>query len=294
MKNSALNKTLPTIIALIFIGLMTVRCTSCVTDGNDSKVSASTAETENKNIVLPLNISVYLDLSDRLTRELNPSQMERDTAIINHLVDVFISDCITHGKILNSNNHFQIFFYPAPNSSEIAQLARGLNVDLSKTELKNKKVELTEMKTRIQTNLTQIYADAISEGKWVGSDIWGFFSNREVDKLCIREGYRNILVILTDGYLFHANNKVKEGTAYSYILPQTLEIPDASLIVKRNGLSNLEVLMLEVNPYNPKQRDALISTLENWFKGMEVDKFVVSETALPVNTEIYIDSFMKD
>lgn len=263
---------------------------SCVDSTSNNKESGS----ETENSLLPLNISVYLDLSDRLTRDLTPTQMERDTAIINHLIDVFVEDCINNGKILNSKNHFQVFFYPAPNSSEIAQLARGLNVDMSKTEMKQKKVELMEMKARFQTNLAQIYNDAMTEGKWVGSDIWGFFSNKEVDKLCVRSGYRNILVILTDGYLYHADNKVKDGNAFSYVLPQTLEIPDASLIVGRNGLSDLEVLMLEVNPYNPKQRNALIAILEDWFKGMGVGKFVVSETALPVNTEVYIDSFLKD
>lgn len=273
-------------IVLACIGFISVNCGGTKTNDEDKQTA--------KTSILPLNISVYLDLSDRLTRDLNPTQMERDTAIINNLIDLFIEDCITNGKILNSNNHFQIFFYPAPNSSDIAQLAKGLNIDLSKTQLKRKKSELVEMKNRFQTNLSQIYTDAINDGKWVGSDIWGFFSNKEVDKLCIREGYRNILVILTDGYLFHKDNKIKDGNAYSYVLPQTLAIPDASLIVQRKGLSNLEVLLLEVNPYDPKQRNALISTLENWLKEMEVGKYVVNETALPVNTEIYINSFIND
>lgn len=280
--------TIISIFGILVICIMALSTTGCLSD------SKTTSNEETKDTIMPLNISVYLDLSDRLTRNLNPTQMERDTAIINHLIDIFISDCINNGKILNSKNHFQVFFYPAPNSSQIAQLARSLNVDLSKTELKQKKVELMEMKTRFQTNLSQIYDDAMEEGKWVGSDIWGFFSNKEVDKLCVRDDYRNLLVILTDGYLFHADNKVKEGNAYSYVLPQTLEIADASLIVKRRGLSNIEVLMLEVNPYNPKQRDKLTSILENWFRDMEVGKFVVSETALPVNTEVYIDSFLND
>ncbi|MDE6371666.1 MAG: hypothetical protein K2K92_09285 [Duncaniella sp.] len=220
--------------------------------------------------------------------------MDRDTAIINHLIDIFIEDCRLNGKIVKSNNHFQVFFYPSPNNSQIALLAKGLNVDLSKTEIKQKKVVIKERKERFQTNLAQIYEDALTQGKWVGSDIWGFFSNCEVDKLCIRNGYRNILVILTDGYLYHAENKIKEGNAYSYILPQTLENPDASLIVKRKGLSDLEVLILEVNPYNLNQRNALVSTLENWLNDMEISKYVVSKTDLPVYTENYIDNFIKE
>lgn len=274
------------IISCILIAFTFTSCSNPKTDN---------ADIENTSIPekLPLNISVYLDLSDRLTRELTPSQADRDTAIVNHLVDIFIDDCIKD-KIINSSNHFQIFFYPSPNNSQIAQLARGLNLDMSKCDIKNKKKELMEMKQRFQNNLSQIYSDALEEQKFVGSDIWGFFSNKEVDKLCIRKGYRNILVILTDGYLYHTDNKVQDGNAYSYILPQTLAIDNSSLIVKRNNLSNLEVLMLEVNPYSPAQHDKLMSVLEDWFKNMGVEKFIVSETALPVNTEVYIDSFIND
>ena len=279
-----------TAIAIIIAGLTLLLACGGSKSGDNESATESGETTE----PMPLNISVYLDLSDRLTRDLTPSQMDRDTAIINHIVDLFVKHCIDSGKIINSTNHFQVFFYPAPNNSQIAQLARGLNVDLAKTELKQKKVELMEMKSRFQNNLTQIYSDAISDHQWVGSDIWGFFSNGEVDKLCMRKGYRNILVILTDGYLYHTGNKIKEGTAYSYALPQTLAIANSSLIVRREGLQDLEVLMLEVNPYDAQQRNKLIPVLEDWFRNMEVGKFVVSETALPVTTEVYIDSFLQD
>lgn len=275
----------------LFVVLSTFVFTGCA--GGDKSVEKDTAEAE--TAPQPLNISVYLDLSDRLTRELSPSQMERDTAIINHLVDLFIADCVNNGKIINSKNHFQIFFYPAPNSSQIAQLAKGLNVDMSKYDIKQKKIELTEMKKRIQTNLMQIYTDVQEQQDWVGSDIWGFFSNKEVDKLCIRNGYRNILVILSDGYFYHSHNKIQEnGNQFSYILPKTLSVKDASMIVRRNGLQNLEVLVLEINPYSPQQRDRLIETIETWFKNMEVEKFAINETNLPVSTEVYIDSFFND
>lgn len=283
-------------IKAIIGSLCLITLCNCGGSSNDSKsecITKTDVEECGKTVDQPLNISVYLDLSDRLIRELTPSQMERDTAIINHLVDVFIQDCIAH-KIIDSKSHFQIFFYPTPNNSEIAQLAKGLNVDMAKIAIKQKKFELTEMKSRFQDNLSQIYNDAIAQKKWVGCDIWGFFSNKVVDTLCVRDGYRNILVILTDGYLFHEANKVVDGKAYSYVLPQTLEVEGSSLITKRNGLTNLEVLMLEVNPYTPQQHNALITILENWFREMGVEKLVVSETDLPVNTEVYIDSFIND
>lgn len=264
--------------------------TGCGSNTNDGKED----KTDDTEIKKPLNISVYLDLSDRLTRDLNPSQMERDISIVDHLVDIFIDDCVEKDKIINSKNHFQVFFYPAPKSSQIAQLAKGLNVDMAKYDSKQKKQELSDMKERFNTNLTQIYTDVLEQKDWVGSDIWGFFSNKEVDKLCMRQGYRNILIVLSDGYFYHAQNKIVENkNQYSYILPQTLSVPNASLIVRRADLQDLEVLVLEVNPYSPLQHDALINTIETWLRNMGVENFAVNETNLPVNTEVYIDSFIE-
>ena len=284
----SLKKILPLIIVAIATSMMVINCKVDEKEGSGCKRIDDTIATAK-----PLNISVYLDLSDRLQRELTPAQFERDTAIICHLVDKFITDCQTNGKIINSKNHFQIFFYPAPNSSEIAVLAKGLNVDLSKTQIAEKKVELNAMKERFTSNLQKIYEGAIKDQQFVGSDIWGFFSNKTVDNLCIRPGYRNILVILTDGYLYHAANKTSEGNAYSYITQQTVQNPNSSLLVKRDGLEDLEVLMLEVNPLQPSQREKMISVLEEWFRSMGVKHFVVSDTDMPVNTEAYIDNFIE-
>lgn len=148
------------------------------------------------------------------------------------------------------------------------------------------------MKETFTKNISQIYQSTLTAKKWIGSDIWGFISDKKVDAQCIRDGYRNILVILTDGYLYYGPNKVKEGNSYSYILPQTLKDAGSSLIVKRNDLKDLEVLMLEVNPYTPLERDRLIEVLEQWFTEMEVSKFVVADTDMPVNTTNIINNFI--
>lgn len=266
----------------LWLATTTILC-STISCGRDGHHSTPT----NK----PLNITIYLDLSDRLTRDLQPNQKERDIAIVNKFVQTFKDACVKD-KIIRTKNHMRVIFYPSPNSSEIATLASVLEVDMAKLKGKEKKKALQEMDKRFTNSLSQIYDETLKAKKWIGSDIWGFFSNKKVDELCMRNGYRNILVVLTDGYLFHANNKVKTGNAYSYVLPQTLQNPKSSLIVKRKGLNNLEVLMLEVNPYDPKAHDKMQSVLENWFKGMGVKRFVVSETDLASNTATVIENFI--
>lgn len=245
----------------------------------------------------PLNISVFLDLSDRLIRDLTPNQMYRDTAIINYLVDYFRSQTLGP-TILKSENKMKVFFYPTPNDTEISTLAQGLSVDVGLKKGVEKRKALDKMKGVFQKNLTQIYEETLNQKNWIGCDIWDFFSNKKVDNLCVKKGARNIVVILTDGYLFAANNKIKEGNAYSYILPQTLAVDGFSLIDRRKGelkSKGLEVLMLEVNPYQPNQRDKMVKVLEKWFAAMGIEKFVVAETdANLTNTQTIIRNFLEN
>lgn len=245
----------------------------------------------------PLNISVYLDLSDRLVRDLTPNQMYRDTAIINYLVEYFRKKTLGP-TILKSENKMKVFFYPTPNDTEISTLAQGLSVDVGSKQGIGKRQALDEMKGIFENNLSHIYEETLKEKKWVGCDIWDFFSNKKVDNLCVKNGARNIVVILTDGYIFAANNKIKEDNAFSYILPQTLAVDGSSLIDRRNGElkdKGLEVLVLEVNPYQPNQRDKMVKILENWFDAMGIEKFVVAETdANLTNTQTIIHNFLEN
>lgn len=285
--------------AKIIIGIATILTfASCGgTGSNKTEQSNEIASQSDK----PLNISIYLDLSDRLKSDLTPSQKERDLAIVGHIVDYFRAQTVGP-KILQSKNNIKVFFYPAPNSSEIATLAEELSIDITKYNGVERRIVLDgdatqgkpSLKERFNKNLSTIYDKTLEENQWPGCDIWDFFSNKNVDTQCIRDGFRNILVILTDGYLFDEKHKVKEGNAYSYVTPTTLKDSQASLIVKRTGLENLEVRILEVNPTDINHRDQLITVLENWLKGMGVkeENITVSQTDLPSNTQTVVNSFL--
>lgn len=90
--------------------------------------------------------------------------------------------------------------------------------------------------------------------------------------------------------------QINEGNAFSYILPKTLEISGSSLIAKRDGLDNLEVCMLEINPYDIKHRDQMKEILENWLRAMGVKEknITIAETDLPVNVQTVIKSFLDE
>jgi hypothetical protein len=259
--------------------------------GGGKSSNESTDKTATVQSNKPLNISIYLDLSDRLERQMTPSQMERDIEIVKYLTEIVKKHAVSQ-KILPSRDRIKVFFYPTPNDSKIALLSQDLEMDLSKAQAAEKKQMLLDFQEKFTSSLTQIYDATMQDKNWIGSDIWGFFK-KQVDTYCIREDARNIIVILTDGYLFYAPNKQKDGNNYSYILPQTLSNPNSGLIVSRQGLDNLEVLMLEINPFDPKHQDQMETVLQNWFKNMGVQKIYVGETDQSSNTKLIIDKFLK-
>jgi hypothetical protein len=275
---------LPTFVLLMMALTILTACGG----GKSSNSSGDKTETVQTN--KPLNISIYLDLSDRLEREMVPSQKERDIEIVKYMTEIVKNHAVAQ-KILPSRDRIKVFFYPTPNDSKIALLSQDLEMDLSRVQPAEKKQMLLDFQKKFTTSLTQIYEATLQGKNWIGSDIWGFFK-KQVDTYCIREDARNIIVILTDGYLFYAPNKQKDGDNYSYILPQTLSNPNSGLIVSRQGLENLEVLLLEVNPYDPKHQDQMETILQNWFKSMGVQNIYVGETDQPSNTRLIIDKFL--
>ena len=287
------------IVLAAFAVLLLHSCKGCGSKSTEASDSSVEIRKELSKQEKPLNISIYLDLSDRLIRDLNPSQKERDLAIVGYITDFFKSQT-TGREILQSKNNIKIFFYPAPNSSDIATLAADLSCDITKYNGRDRRIVLEgskdtpSLKDKFLKNLTVIYDKTVEQNNWPGCDIWDFFSNKNVDTQCIRKGFRNILVILTDGYLFDEKHKVQNGDAFSFVTPSTLKNPNSSLIVKREGLEDLEVRILEVNPTDINHRDRLVSVLENWLKGMGIkeENITVSETGLPTNTETIIDSFL--
>ncbi|MDE6485525.1 MAG: hypothetical protein K2L14_09060 [Duncaniella sp.] len=285
------------LFALIFFSvlglLLLTQCGSKVTNGG-SDVSDNPNQEEEKidKRKLPVNLSVFIDLSDRIAY--NSIYIERDMEIVDQLVDYFIDCSYANSNLPRSKNKFNIFFYPLPSDNSVAMLAKGLNADLSVLNPGEKKDKLDELKESVETNLSQIYALAIKDQKFIGCDIWGFFSDKKVDNLCMLPGYRNILVILTDGYLYHIENKKQEGNAYSYLNGQNLMLPGTSLIVARNGLQDLEVLMLELNPKSINQFHTMQEIIENWLRGMGVEHFMVVQTDVPVNTEKYVKAFLNN
>lgn len=284
-------------IIIIFLMAISVLCVcSCIkAKHNVIKIDGLNSK-HNWNTSGNINISIFLDLSDRLVKTSNSmTQKDKDIDLIDYFTNCFINKALKE-KIQGNKDRMQVFFYPTPEIPQINQLANDLTIDMNantKEEQKNKRRELIDFKPRWMKCLNNIYTSTLKSKNWIGSDIWGFFDN-QVDVQCIKKDYRNILVILTDGYIYDKNNMIDKGDETSYLLEKTLSNPKAKLIATRTDLKDLEVLVLEVNPSHPQDFTHMKNIMEDWFKRMGVKHYRIAQTDIPINTEKVISKFIEE
>jgi hypothetical protein len=254
-----------------------------------------------------MNISILIDLSDRIL-----VNKENDIELMT-----FISDCfkkhIEQKNLFFIHDQIKVFFYPAPQNNNINEIAGSLKFKLDPSDREQIKNTWENITATFSEKLTVLYNLAIGEGKtkgFYGSDTWRFFSDK-VHDYCIESnpGYRNILIILTDGYLYSKETQTREKNKTTYLTAPLLEKeglrrnPDwqkkykegnYGFITKRNDLNNLEVLVLEVNPSKVHRNDDEIIKRfwGDWFENMNVKTYKILTTDVPSNTEPMIKEFL--
>lgn len=263
-----------------------------------------------------LNITFLLDLSDRISTTKYPNSPEhyqRDLGVIKAITEIF-KDEIKRLGLYKAKGRMRVVFSPIPRLPQINQKASELMIDLSQYSFQEtgKKREIYQtIADKYEQNLEIIYNEIIKNNEYVGSDIWRFFKN-DVKNMCVaNEGnYRNILIILTDGYLYHTQSKnIKKGNRTTVMTPVSLrsnnlrganwrevfDQKDFGYITERKDLQDLEVLVLEVNPSkeNIQDEDVIRAYLEKWFKEMKVKRFEIYNTDLPTNTQHRLKNFFR-
>lgn len=254
-----------------------------------------------------LNISILLDLSDRISPEKypNPSMeyYQRDVGYINSIAEAF-SAHIKGKKIKQIDDKIQVFFDPAPLNPDINSISKGLKVSLNKENVSN--AIIAEVENNYKAEPAELYKLAIKDNNYIGSDTWKFFRNKVND--CTEDDYRNILVILTDGYIFYKNSLMQEGSETSYLTPETvrkngLNTPNWSarfrdghfgFLKANDDLSNLEILVLGINPSpnNPYEEEVIKAYWTKWFEAMKVKRYEIRSAELPSDMDKVIKDFI--
>jgi len=254
------------------------------------------------------NISILLDLSDRISLKKNPNPTmqyyQRDLGYIKSVSEAFTQHLKTK-RIRQIDDKMQLFFNPEPLDPEINSISENLKIAINKNNVS--KDFLNSINENYASKTSKIYNSAIKDDNFIGSDIWNFFDTKVQDQ-CIEDNYRNILIVLTDGYMFHENSIRNEGKRTSYITQKLIQKnglntnewkkkfneQDFGFIKTDANLSNLEVLVLGINPEknNPYEEKVIKTYWTKWFTEMKIKHFEIKNADLPSNMEKIIQDFI--
>lgn len=295
-------KNILTVIAISLLLVSTVSCKKDSEEKEEKETLAKSPVSEN------YNISILLDLSDRISLQKNPNPTmeyyQRDLGYIKSVSEAFTQH-LKSKRIRQIDDKMQLFFNPEPLDPAINTIAKDLRITIDKNNASKKL--LNSINSDYASKTSKIYESAIKDNKYVGSDIWSFFDNKVKDQ-CIENKYRNILVILTDGYMFYESTVMKEGNRTTYITPELirknglntkdwdkkLQDQDFGFIKANDDLSNLEVLVIGINPNknNPYEEKVIREYWIKWFTEMKISHFEIKNADLPSNMEKIIKDFI--
>ena len=290
-----------TLIAMSFLVISTFSCKK-ESDKEETEIAVKNTVSED------YNISLLLDLSDRISLEKNPNPTmeyyQRDLGYIKSVSEAFTQH-LKSKRIRQINDKMQLFFNPEPLDPAINTIAQNLRINIDKNNAS--KELLNSINSNYASQTSKIYESAIKDNKYVGSDIWSFFDSKVTDQ-CIENKYRNILIVLTDGYMFYESTVMKEGNRTTYITPELIRKnglntkdwdkkfndQDFGFIKTNDDLSNLEVLVLGINPdkKNPYEEKVIRAYWTKWFTEMKISHFEIKNADLPSNMEKIIKDFI--
>ena len=295
---------------LILLSFLIVACKSepkeahkAVAESNEHVVRLSPERPD-------LNVSILLDLSDRINPDKYPDEAmqfyERDLGYINSIANAFEIH-LRNKRSIKINDQIQLYIDPEPADSKLNKKLADLKLKFTRDNAtKDKILAVTE---RYDSIPKLIYEASILDDAYVGSDVWRFFKNK-VNDFCIEEDHRNILVVLTDGYIYHKNTVLKENGLTSYLTPQTIrgfklnmsnweeniEAKNYGFIPANKNLNTLEVLVLGINPdpKNPYEEDVILKYWKDWFAKMGIETYELKQALLPSDMNAIIQEFIWD
>lgn len=292
-------------IALITITLLSSLFISCKgeEDYTDKEITKKiVSHTTQIHMNDSLNISILLDLSDRIS---TPHQKENDLLHLSNIATIF-KNHVQNKKTILLEDHLQVFFEPNPSPGKTNTIATELKFDITKNTI-NTIEEIEKNYTEFPIQLYQ-YAIENSDTK-KGADIWRFFKDKVVD-YCIEKEHRNILIILTDGYLYHKGSNIKKGKRTTHINQSSLNTlalnkPSWKATVEKNNmgilweekdrLEDLEVLVLGIDKHehkNPYAEDIIKYYWSQWFKEMGIKKYKIKSVDIPTSLKKVIQDFI--
>ena len=211
----------------------------------------------------PINIVVILDTSDRVSKERNPNQLEKDIVIVKGIANLFaelLLDELRYQERHTWLRHCLAFVVPEqPETTPIPQDVIGklkiwpTNKDRESASARRVK----EMRDELLAAIDGLYQLVEKGERFTGSDIWKWFRASGAEYL--KPNTRNYIICISDGYLdFNRSiqrGRPKIGNKTSYIpYPQVVKFRndpnwESKLSSEGHGLLEIEK---DFSPYDVK------------------------------------------
>lgn len=197
-----------------------------------------------------LNLILVPDLSLRITdQKNNPDQVQNDTTILSAAWKAFEKKVMLK---LNSKDKLTVDVAdPSQAQDQFRTIADNLVFDLSEHKNKSNRFYFANIQDKFQKNINRLYD--IATKKTTGANYVYYFSEilpKRIKKSTLDDNYKNILVIITDGYLeITGKPSTSPNTA---ILRQYCNTRNSSSFSYPNETADLtfpelDVYLLEVN-----------------------------------------------
>ena len=139
----------------------------------------------------PINIIVILDTSDRISKDKNPHQAEKDIVIAEGIVDLFEKKLVRPELYINYP-HRLAFVVPEQIGADPIPLNITEDTGGGAPQFRKKKAELLK-------EIRGLYSAVEEQGKFTGSDIWDWF--RGSAEAYLQAEALNYIICVSDGYL---------------------------------------------------------------------------------------------
>ena len=157
-------------------------------DGQESKPTPSK----------PVNIVVILDTSDRVSKERNPGQADKDIEIAKDLVNFYYDRA--RRKMFSTQNRLAIVVPDQPKMPSISrEIIKKLKIWPTKKDQRTGEKAFTQMKEDLLAAIDELYQSLEEQKEFTGSDIWKWF--RASGEAYLKEDMQNYIICLSDGYL---------------------------------------------------------------------------------------------
>lgn len=260
------------------------------------------SDSEGKQKFTDLNVTIMIDLSDRISPRISKTQVDKDLQLIGEILKSFKTHIKKKNNAPATKDIIRIVVYPQGDYIIQNKLDAFLSVDFSTLTINEKKEKVDKFEAEMRAAIEKIYEHASNAKNFNGSDIFNFIKHQAVN-YCVKPNYKNVLTIISDGYMYFQNAQYSSGNRYSYMLERSQFMPglrksqnlsdeikkgDYGFLSTGVNLAGLEVVCLEFNAgeLNPVDFDIMKIFWSDWFKDMKIeeDKIHIYRSDLVSNT----------